>query len=48
MSVIPTKPEEVNHSSCELKILGLIKMVESHAKQLDQVNLKLVRFFYDF
>jgi len=48
MSINPTKPEEVKHSSCELKIVGLIKMVESQAKQLDEVKLKLVRLFYDF
>jgi len=48
MSVNPAKPEEVNHLSCELRFLGLIKIVESHAKQLDEVKTKIVRIFYDF
>jgi len=58
MSVNPIKFEEVNHSSYALRLLKLeaglkkheqfIKIVESHAKQLDEVKTKIVRIFYDF
>jgi len=58
MSINPTKPKEVNHSSCELRFLELetslkkhekfMQNFESHARQLDEVKTKLVRFFYDF
>jgi len=53
MSINPTIPNEVNHSSCELRFLELeaglkkheklMQIVESHAKQLDQIKTKLVR-----
>ena len=58
MSVIPTIPKEVNHSSCELRFLELeaglkkhekfLQIVESHAKLLDEVKTKLVRIFDEF
>jgi len=58
MSVNPTKPKEVNHSSYELRFLKLeaglkkheklMQNFESHARQLDEVKKQLVRFFYDF
>jgi len=55
MSVNPTMPKEMNHSTSELRLLGLeagfvkkyeelLKTVENHAKQLDEVKTKLVKF----
>jgi len=58
MSVIPTMSKEVNHSSCELRFLELeaglkkhekfLQIVESHAKQLDEVKTMLVRILCYF
>jgi len=58
MSVNSTKPNEINHSSFELRILNLeegfkkydelLKAVGSHAKQLNEIKTKLVRIFSNY
>ncbi len=55
MSVNPTKPPEINHSSYELRILnleagfekqeGMLKSVEKLSKQLNEIKSELVRIF---
>ena len=56
MEVNSAKLKEIHHSSCELRFLeleagfkkheDLLKSIEDHAKQLNEIKSKLVRFIW--
>jgi len=58
MSVSPTNQKYIHHSSNELRFVeleaglkkyeGLLKSIEDHARQLNEIKSKLVRCFFFF